>query len=247
MLEEQSRLWEESRRHFGQIIEAIDQLSRVSTGLQRGVLDTRMVPVAPLFNRFKRVMRDISQELGKKVSLEIHGEKTELDKRMIDELGDPLVRLVRNAIDHGIESSEARLLAGKSDTGVLRLEASHSGNSVFVKVSDDGARNRCRESSGSSHCKGAGDLAGGRGDDAAGDDRFHLAYGLQRRGRGIGHSGRGIGMDMVKTAHSRAQRHDDDRPHSWPWNNVHDRPAIDAGDYPQPAIPSPARSICSAD
>ena len=106
LLEEQSRLWEESRRHFGQIIEAIDQLSRVSTGLQRGVLDTRMVPAAPLFNRFKRVVRDISQELGKKVSLEIHGENTELDKRMIDELGDPLVHLVRNAIDHGIESSE---------------------------------------------------------------------------------------------------------------------------------------------
>ena len=107
MLEEQSRLWGDSRRHFGQIIEAIDQLSRVSTGLQRGVLDTRMVPWRRFFNRFKRFVRDISQELGKKVSLEIHGEKTELDKRMIDELGDPLVHLVRNAIDHGIESFKA--------------------------------------------------------------------------------------------------------------------------------------------
>ena len=111
VLEEQARIWEESRRHFGQVTEAIDQLSRVSNSLQRGVLDTRMVPVAPLFNRFKRTVRDISLELQKKVNLEIKGEKTELDKRMIDELGDPLIHLVRNSIDHGIESAELRAAA----------------------------------------------------------------------------------------------------------------------------------------
>ena len=71
-----------------------------------------MVPVGPLFNRFKRVVRDISQELGKQVNLEIHGEKTELDKRMIDELGDPLVHLVRNAIDHGLEPANCGCNAG---------------------------------------------------------------------------------------------------------------------------------------
>jgi two-component system chemotaxis sensor kinase CheA len=138
-LEEQSRLWEESRRSFGQFTEAIDQMSRVSDSLQRGVLETRMVPVAPLFNRFKRVVRDIALELGKKVNLEIHGEKTELDKRMIDELGDPLVHLVRNAIDHGIEPAQIRVESGKSETGTIRLEAVHSGNNVLISVRDDGA------------------------------------------------------------------------------------------------------------
>ncbi len=103
---------------FAQFTEAMDQMNRVSDSLQRGVLQTRMVPVAPLFNRFKRVVRDISRELGKQVQLEIRGEKTELDKRMIDELGDPLVHLVRNAIDHGIESAEAR--AASRQAGLRR-------------------------------------------------------------------------------------------------------------------------------
>lgn len=137
-LEEQSRLWEESRRSFVQFTEAMDQMNRVSDSLQRGVLQTRMVPVAPLFNRFKRVVRDISLELGKQVQLEIRGEKTELDKRMIDELGDPLVHLVRNAIDHGIESAEARRKAGKPEAGVIRLEAVHAGNNVLISIRDDG-------------------------------------------------------------------------------------------------------------
>jgi len=199
LLEEQSRLWEESRRHFGQIIEAIDQLSRVSTGLQRGVLDTRMVPVAPLFNRFKRVVRDISQELGKKVSLEIYGEKTELDKRMIDELGDPLVHLVRNAIDHGIESSEARLRAGKPDTGTLRLEASHSGNSVFVKVSDDGAGINVEKVRDRAIAKGlvTPQAAAALTPQEVVDFIWHPGFSTAEKVSDI--SGRGVGMDIVKT------------------------------------------------
>lgn len=199
LLEEQSRLWEESRRHFGQIIEAIDHLSRVSTGLQRGVLDTRMVPVAPLFNRFKRVVRDISQELGKKVSLEIHGENTELDKRMIDELGDPLVHLVRNAIDHGIESSDARLRAGKPDTGILRLEASHSGNSVFVKVSDDGAGINVGKVRDRAIAKGlvTPQAAAALTPQEIVDFIWHPGFSTADVVSDI--SGRGVGMDIVKT------------------------------------------------
>ena len=94
LLDEQAHIWNNGRRCFTQISEAIDQLSRVSYNLQRGVLETRMVPVGPLFNRFKRVVRDLSKERGKKVNLLFHGEKTELDKGMIDEFGDPLVHLV---------------------------------------------------------------------------------------------------------------------------------------------------------
>jgi two-component system chemotaxis sensor kinase CheA len=199
LLEEQSQLWEESRRHFGQVIEAIDQLSRVSTGLQRGVLDTRMVPVAPLFNRFKRVVRDISQELGKKISLEIHGEKTELDKRMIDELGDPLVHLVRNAIDHGIESSEARRRAGKPETGVLRLEASHRGNSVFVKVSDDGAGINVEKVRARAIAKGlvTPQAATALTPQEIVDFIWHPGFSTADKVSDI--SGRGVGMDIVKT------------------------------------------------
>ncbi len=97
-----------------------------------------MVPVGPLFNRFKRVIRDLSKERGKRVNLLIRGEKTELDKRMIDELGDPLVHLVRNSIDHGLESPEVRTRRGKPEVGTIVLEASHSGNNVYIHVRDDG-------------------------------------------------------------------------------------------------------------
>ncbi len=139
LLEEQSEIWNNSREYVNQMGEAVDQLSRVSQGLRRGVLGTRMVPVAPLFNRFKRVVRDLSKDRGKQVNLVIHGEKTELDKRMIDELGDPLVHLVRNSIDHGLETREQRVSLGKPETGTICLDASHRGNNIYIVVRDDGA------------------------------------------------------------------------------------------------------------
>jgi two-component system chemotaxis sensor kinase CheA len=138
LLEEQSAIWENGRHCIGLLGEAIDQLSQVSHGLQRGVLGTRMVPVGPLFNRFKRVVRELSKARGKKVDLAIRGETTELDKRMIDELGDPLVHLVRNAIDHGLEPPDVRLSHGKPEAGAVYLEARPSGNNVYIYVRDDG-------------------------------------------------------------------------------------------------------------
>ncbi len=198
-LEEQANLWEESRRGFIQITEAIDQMTRVSDSLQRGVLDTRMVPVAPLFNRFKRVVRDISLDLGKRVNLEIHGEKTELDKRMIDELGDPLVHLVRNAIDHGIESAELRASRGKPEIGTIRLEAAHSGNNVLISVHDDGegiAIEKVRQrlvDRGLATAKLAGELSDGEVLDYIWSPGFSTANVISNV------SGRGVGMDIVKT------------------------------------------------
>lgn len=198
-LEEQAKLWEESRRGFGQITEAIDQMTRVSDSLQRGVLDTRMVPVAPLFNRFKRVVRDIALDLGKKVNLEIHGEKTELDKRMIDELGDPLVHLVRNAIDHGIEPAEVRVRRGKPEAGTIRLEAAHSGNNVLISVRDDGeginiekVRQRIVE-------RGlvAAAVAEGLSDREIIEYIWSPGFSTAEVVSDI--SGRGVGMDIVKT------------------------------------------------
>jgi two-component system chemotaxis sensor kinase CheA len=120
------------------LFEAIHQLGRVSDGIQQSVMDTRMVPIGPLFSRFKRVVRDITRSSGKQARLEIRGENTELDKRMIDELGDPLVHLVRNSVDHGIEPPDARQAAGKPPEGTVTLDAFHRGNSIVIEVRDDG-------------------------------------------------------------------------------------------------------------
>ncbi len=138
LLEQQAEIWNNCRQYVNQMGEAIDQLSRVSHGLRRGVLGTRMVPVAPLFSRFKRVVRDLSKERGKQVNLIIQGEKTELDKRMIDELGDPLTHLVRNSIDHGLETVEERRNGGKPEFGNIWLQANHRGNNIYIVVRDDG-------------------------------------------------------------------------------------------------------------
>lgn len=118
--------------------EAVHQLDRVSDGIQSTVMDTRMVPVGPLFARFKRAIRDLTRENKKDIRLEIGGETTELDKRMIDELGDPLIHLVRNSVDHGIESADAREAAGKPRQGTINLNAYHRGNRIVIEVSDDG-------------------------------------------------------------------------------------------------------------
>ena len=115
-----------------------DHLGRTSSGLQRGILATRMIPIGPMFNRFQRMVRDLAQTTGKKFDFDIVGENVELDKRLIDELTEPLLHLLRNAIDHGLEDSETRIKKGKKSSGRLRLSASHNANSVVIQVEDDG-------------------------------------------------------------------------------------------------------------
>ena len=127
-----------ARQAVYELQEAVHQLERVTDGLQQTVMQTRMVPIGPLFARFKRVVRDITRLNGKSARLVILGEKTELDKRMIDELGDPLIHLVRNALDHGIEPPDVREALGKPRQGTVTLEAFHRGNSIVIRVSDDG-------------------------------------------------------------------------------------------------------------
>lgn len=126
------------RQAVYELQEAVHQLDRVTDGLQQTVMQTRMVPIGPLFTRFKRVVRDITRLSGKSAQLVILGEKTELDKRMIDELGDPLIHLVRNAVDHGIEPPEVRESLGKPRQGTVTLEAFHRGNNIVIRISDDG-------------------------------------------------------------------------------------------------------------
>ncbi len=129
----------QARMMVNGVSEAVHQLDRIADGIQKSVMDTRMVPIGPLFGRFKRVIRDITRSNSKDIQLVIRGEKTELDKRMVDELGDPLIHMVRNSADHGIESPAQRIAAGKPAQGTVTLDAFHRGNRVVIQVRDDGA------------------------------------------------------------------------------------------------------------
>lgn len=120
------------------LTETVEHMSRVSSDLQNIVLKLRMVQIDSVFNRFPRMIRDLAKSLDKKIDLIIVGAETELDRTVIDEIGDPLVHLLRNAVDHGVESLEERIAAGKPETGTVQLRAFHSGNHVFIEIEDDG-------------------------------------------------------------------------------------------------------------
>jgi two-component system chemotaxis sensor kinase CheA len=198
-LEEQGRMWEEGHRRYAELVESVDHLTRVADSLQRGVLSTRMVPVGPLLNRFKRSVRDIANELGKSVTLELTGEKTELDKRMIDELGDPLVHLVRNAIDHGIEPADVRLRRGKPEMATVRLSASHRGNSVLISISDDGGGIDVERIRDRAVARGlvSAEQAATLSPRELTDFIWQAGFSTAKQVSNI--SGRGVGMDIVRT------------------------------------------------
>ncbi|TYR82739.1 chemotaxis protein CheA [Priestia megaterium] len=119
--------------------ETVERMSRISGDLQTIILNMRMVPVETVFNRFPRMVRQLAKDLGKQIDLQIIGTETELDRTVIDEIGDPLLHLLRNAIDHGIEMPDVREKNGKKREGTVRLKAYHSGNHVFIDLEDDGA------------------------------------------------------------------------------------------------------------
>ncbi|GAB3258686.1 chemotaxis protein CheA [Chitinimonas naiadis] len=185
-----------SRSGNNALIETIASLSELVERIRDEALSLRMVPVGEIFSRFPRVVRDASRELGKDIQLELEGEETELDKSMVDRLGDPLIHLVRNAIDHGIESPDARRVRGKSDYGTVWLNAFHESGSVVIEVGDDGAgmdRSRIRA------------RAIERGliePDAILNDQqiLQLVFepGFSTSDTVTNLSGRGVGMDVVK-------------------------------------------------
>ena len=121
-----------------ELTETVEHMARVSSDLQNIVLKLRMMPVETVFNRFPRMIRDLAKTLNKKVDLIITGSETELDRTVVDEIGDPLVHLLRNALDHGLEGPEDRVKAGKPETGTVHLRAYQSGNHVFIEIEDDG-------------------------------------------------------------------------------------------------------------
>ena len=124
--------------NHAELNETVERMSRTTGDLQNIILNMRMVPIETVFNRFPRMVRQLAKNLNKKVELKVIGAETELDRTVIDEIGDPLVHLLRNAADHGLEHPDERELAGKDPTGTITLRAFHSGNHVFIEVEDDG-------------------------------------------------------------------------------------------------------------
>ena len=125
--------------HEPELTETVERMTRISGDLQNIILNMRMIPVETVFNRFPKMVRQLARDLDKKINLDIIGAETELDRTVIDEIGDPLVHLIRNALDHGIEMPAERLAKGKPEEGIVTLRAYHSGNHVFIELEDDGA------------------------------------------------------------------------------------------------------------
>lgn len=121
-----------------ELVESVERLNRVSQDMQSLILSMRMVPIEQVFNRFPRMIRGLAKDLKKEIKLDIIGADTELDRTVIDEIGDPLVHLIRNSIDHGIESPVHRVATGKESEGTISLKAYHSGNHVLIEIRDDG-------------------------------------------------------------------------------------------------------------
>ena len=171
-------------------------LTRVTNELQETVMKIRMVPIAQTFNRFPRLIRDLSRDLGKEIKLEMYGEDTELDKSVIETLVDPLVHIIRNAVDHGIEKPEDRVNAGKPRIGTVILQASHEGNLIIIKISDDGKGMQPHKIFESAVKKGLVSA------DAKLTEQQMLEYifapGFSTASKITNVSGRGVGMDVVK-------------------------------------------------
>ena len=182
------------------VAKAVGNLDVVTADLQAAVMKTRMQPIKKVFGRFPRVVRDLARNLKKEISLELHGEETDLDKNLVEALADPLVHLVRNAVDHGIESPDEREKAGKPRTGTVVLSAEQEGDHILLTIADDGAGMDAARLRRSAIEKGILDEASA----ARMDDResFNLIFmpGFSTKQEISDVSGRGVGMDVVKTS-----------------------------------------------
>ncbi|MFS0865085.1 chemotaxis protein CheA [Fredinandcohnia sp. 179-A 10B2 NHS] len=178
--------------------ETVERMSRISGDLQNIILNMRMVPIETVFNRFPRMIRQLAKDLHKKINLQIIGAETELDRTVIDEIGDPLVHLLRNALDHGVETPEIRVQNGKVEEGTVILRAYHSGNHVFIEIEDDGA-GISREKVLQKAIKNG--LISAENADALSDSQvfdFIFSSGFSTAEKISDVSGRGVGLDVVK-------------------------------------------------
>lgn len=175
------------------------RMNFVTSELQMQVLKMRMIPVEKVFKKFPRIVRSLSRDLGKEVDLQIFGEETELDRSVVDEIGDPLIHLIRNAMDHGLETPEERLAAGKPRTGTLVLAAVHEGNSIIISIKDDG-RGIDTERVGRKAIE-KGLITEEQLAAMSQREMFDLIFlpGFSTKDKASDLSGRGVGMDVVKT------------------------------------------------
>jgi len=183
---------------IGELNETIEQIDRISTDLQSVVMKVRMVPIEQVFNRFPRMVRDLARDLNKEVDFLIEGKETELDRTVIDEIGDPLVHLLRNAIDHGLESSQERLKKGKVSKGTVLLRARHEGNNVYIEVEDDGGGIDTNRVIAKAVEKGI--LTSRDAEQLSREEAIELLFnsGFSTAQNITDISGRGVGLDVVK-------------------------------------------------
>ena len=181
------------------LMETLEQMDRVTGDLQNIVMKVRMVPVSAVFNRFPRMVRDVSKELGKEINLTIEGEETELDRTVIDEIGDPIMHLLRNSLDHGVESPDVREAKGKSRTGEVGLIARHEGNNVVIMITDDGAGIDASKIRRKAVEKGMVTQSEADSLDDADAVRLIFLPGFSTAEQITDISGRGVGMDVVRS------------------------------------------------
>lgn len=185
--------------NHSELDDTVERMTRVSGDLQNIILNMRMVPVETVFNRFPKMVRQLSRDLKKKINLEIIGADTELDRTVIDEIGDPLVHLIRNALDHGVESPEQRLAAGKPEEGSVELRAYHSGNHVFIEIEDDGAGINRERVLAKAISKGVVSEEASHSLTEKQVNELILASGFSTAEVISDVSGRGVGLDVVKS------------------------------------------------
>lgn len=189
----------DGEKFLEELNQVVSSISTVTTDLQLAVMKTRMQPVGKVFNKFPRMVRDLSRELGKNIDLIITGEETELDKSIVEEIGDPLIHIIRNSCDHGIEVPEVRKNAGKSEMGTVELKAYNEGNHIVIEISDDGKgldpdmlKQKAIEK---------GVITEREADAMTDKEAFGIIFkpGFSTAKSISNVSGRGVGMDVVKT------------------------------------------------
>ena len=189
----------EGEAFLEELNQVVSIVSLVTTDLQIAVMKTRMLPIGKVFNKFPRMIRDLSRELGKKIELEISGEETELDKSIVEEIGDPLVHIIRNSCDHGVEAIDTRVAAGKPETGIIGLKAYNEGNHIVIQITDDGAGMDPDRLKSIAMEKGV--ITEKEADNMGDKEAFGLIFrpGFSTAAAVTNVSGRGVGMDVVKT------------------------------------------------
>lgn len=189
----------DGEKFLEELNQVVSSISTVTTDLQLAVMKTRMQPVGKVFNKFPRMVRDLSRELGKNIDLIITGEETELDKSIVEEIGDPLIHIIRNSCDHGIEVPEVRKNAGKAEMGTVELKAYNEGNHIVIEISDDGKgldpdmlKQKAIEK---------GVITEREADAMTDKEAFGIIFkpGFSTAKSISNVSGRGVGMDVVKT------------------------------------------------